>query len=166
MAFASKKEATSMTVEKVDLKRSLDCYRARYGQFRVLTVPPMLYLALDGHVDAAVNAAAASPKAPRLDDVRVLSLDERRAVQTLHVGPYDDEGPVLDNLIASTCPNMTSCRTACTTRSTWAILVAPTPNGCARSCVNRCKRVALHDEMTKGRSVCSGPSSRGVRGGT
>ena len=52
----------------------------------------------DGHVDAAVNAVAASPKAPRLDDVRVLSLDERRAVHTLHVGLYDDEGPVLDNL--------------------------------------------------------------------
>ncbi|WP_200809089.1 GyrI-like domain-containing protein [Demequina sp. NBRC 110051] len=164
-----------MTVDKVDLKRSLDSYRARYGQFRVLTVPPMRYLALDGYgdpntsalyadtvaslyslayavkniskreagrdfvvppleglwwaddmatftvardksrwhwtvmialpewieagqVDAAASALAATPKAPRLGDVRVLSLDEGLAVQTLHVGPYDDEGPVLDEL--------------------------------------------------------------------
>ena len=45
-----------MTAEKVDLKRSLDCYRARYGRFRVLTVSPMQYLALDGHGDSNTSA--------------------------------------------------------------------------------------------------------------
>lgn len=38
-------------------------------------------------------------KAPAaLDRLRVEPLDEGRAVQVLHVGPYDDEGPVLEKL--------------------------------------------------------------------
>jgi hypothetical protein len=38
-------------VLKVDLKRELDTYRARRGQFRVLDVPPRRYLMVDGHGD-------------------------------------------------------------------------------------------------------------------
>ncbi|MEJ1154090.1 GyrI-like domain-containing protein [Microbacterium marmarense] len=34
---------------KVDLKKSLDSYRARANEFRVLDVPAMQYLAIDGH---------------------------------------------------------------------------------------------------------------------
>ncbi|WP_275002993.1 GyrI-like domain-containing protein [Promicromonospora iranensis] len=35
--------------DKVDLKKSLDAYRARVGQFRVLDVPELQYLMIDGH---------------------------------------------------------------------------------------------------------------------
>ncbi|WP_127480055.1 GyrI-like domain-containing protein [Nocardioides pantholopis] len=36
---------------KVDLKKTLDGYRARPGEFRVLDVPPQQYLMVDGHGD-------------------------------------------------------------------------------------------------------------------
>jgi hypothetical protein len=157
---------------KVDHKRELDCYRARRGEFRVVDVPPLQYLMVDGHgdpntsreyaealaaiypvaytvkfaikrqlgrdyvvmplealwwaehmaaftsardksrwswtamimvpdwitgdlVDAAVAAVAARDRPAGLDLVRLETLREGRCVQTLHVGPYDDEGPVL-----------------------------------------------------------------------
>jgi len=158
-------------VEKVDLKKELDSYRARRGEFRVLDVPPLRYLMCDGHgdpnaspdfaaaiealyplayqakflskrelgrdyvvmpleglwwaddmdafvsrdkqrwswtlmvlapdwVDADMVAAAraavvAKGAPPRLDEVRLETLEEGRCVQTLHVGSFDDEGPVL-----------------------------------------------------------------------
>lgn len=44
-------------------------------------------------VDRARDAAAS--KAPSIDLLRVDVIDEGRAVQTLHVGSYDDEAPVL-----------------------------------------------------------------------
>lgn len=36
---------------KVDLKKELDCYRAREGEFRLVDVPPLQYLMVDGHGD-------------------------------------------------------------------------------------------------------------------
>ncbi|UMG92660.1 GyrI-like domain-containing protein [Nocardioides sp. TF02-7] len=36
---------------KTDFKKTLDSYRARAGEFRVLEVPPMRYLAVDGRGD-------------------------------------------------------------------------------------------------------------------
>lgn len=42
--------------DKVDLKKSLDSYQARRGQFRVLDVPDLHYLMIDGHGDP--NTAA------------------------------------------------------------------------------------------------------------
>ncbi|MEU8821460.1 GyrI-like domain-containing protein [Actinoplanes sp. NPDC048796] len=36
---------------KTDFKKTLDAYQARPGQFRVLDVPDMRYLAIDGHGD-------------------------------------------------------------------------------------------------------------------
>ena len=36
---------------KVDLKKSLDSYRAEQGEFRVLDVPALTYLMVDGHGD-------------------------------------------------------------------------------------------------------------------
>lgn len=35
--------------DKVDLKKSLDAYHAKVGQFRVLDVPDLQYLMIDGH---------------------------------------------------------------------------------------------------------------------
>lgn len=160
---------------KVDFKKSLDAYRAERGEFRILEVPDLTYLMVDGHGDpntspafaetietlypvayklkfaskqdlgldyvvppleglwwaedmdsftsrrdksrwswtlmlmtpawiepplfaTAVEAARAKNPRARFDDVRLESLSERRCVQTLHVGSFDDEADVLDRL--------------------------------------------------------------------
>ncbi|MCM0619276.1 GyrI-like domain-containing protein [Nocardioides bruguierae] len=53
----------------------------------------------DTDVDAALDRARTTAATRRPDvptgDVRVLTLDEGRCLQTLHVGPYDEEGPTL-----------------------------------------------------------------------
>jgi len=157
--------------EKVDLKKQLDGYRAKAGEFRILEVPPANYLAIDGEgdpntpvfaeataalyplaytlkfaskreldrdyvvppleglwwaddmaaftarrdkarwswtllimqpewvdaelVDAARHTVDAKGAPARLHDIRFETLDEGRCVQTLHVGSFDDEAPVL-----------------------------------------------------------------------
>jgi hypothetical protein len=48
------------------------------------------------HVDAARQAVERQGGTPALADLRFETLSEGLAVQTLHIGPYDDEGPVLD----------------------------------------------------------------------
>ncbi|WP_420123930.1 GyrI-like domain-containing protein [Nakamurella sp.] len=159
---------------KVDLRRSLDGYRARAGEFRLLEVPAHRYLMIDGrgdpnapafaeaietlypvayslkfasragagrdyvvppleglwwaddmdtftvardksrwrwtllnlvpdwltagHVDAAVDRVGARRRPARLADLRSDVLIEGRCVQTLHVGPFDDEAAVLDRM--------------------------------------------------------------------
>jgi len=50
------------------------------------------------HVEASREAVRRKGTAPDVDSVRLETLDEGLAVQTLHVGPYDDEGPVLEAL--------------------------------------------------------------------
>lgn len=164
----------------LDPKKTLDAYQAKHGEFRILDVPSMQYLMVDGagdpntaqayqdavsalfpiayalkfasreqlgidtvvmplegqwhapdmesftsrrdksawrwtllimvpdHVtpemfDHAVDAVEAKPAkkkqpAPALRSVRLETLDEGLSVQTLHVGSYDDEAPVLDEL--------------------------------------------------------------------
>nr|WP_196791671.1 GyrI-like domain-containing protein [Motilibacter deserti] len=153
----------------------MESYRARHGEIRLVDVPPLTYLMVDGHGDpntsaaytealealyplayalkfaskrelgrdyvvpplealwsaadmsvfttqrdksrwdwtvmlmtpewvdaglvAATRAALAAKKpALALDRVRVEALEEGRCAQTLHVGPYDDEGPALADL--------------------------------------------------------------------
>ncbi|MBO1769595.1 GyrI-like domain-containing protein [Agrococcus sp. TF02-05] len=161
---------------KIDLKRELDAYRAKQGEVRFVDVPPLSYLAIDGHGDpngpafaeavaalyplayalkmaskrelgrdftvmpleglwsaddwssftdardktrwdwtllilqpdwideamleaarerVAAKGAPEGSSAARLADVRLERLEEGRCVQTLHVGAFDDEGPVL-----------------------------------------------------------------------
>jgi hypothetical protein len=43
--------------EKTDLKRSLDAYQARRGQFRLVDVPDLQYLMIDGHGDPNTSPA-------------------------------------------------------------------------------------------------------------
>ena len=50
----------------------------------------------DAHVEVAVQRVRAKGAAPVIDALRVEALDEGLCVQTLHVGPYDAEGPVLE----------------------------------------------------------------------
>ncbi|WP_288871552.1 GyrI-like domain-containing protein [uncultured Microbacterium sp.] len=164
----------------IDPKKTIDAYRAKRGEFRVLDVPPLQYLMIDGsgdpntapayaeavsalfplaytlkfasrtelgidtvvmpleglwhaddmesftsrrdksawewtllllvgdHVtrpmfaDAVETVARKAEKKkeplPALSRVRLETLAEGRCVQTLHVGPFDDEGPVLDEM--------------------------------------------------------------------
>lgn len=179
---------------KIDLKKSLDSYRARVGEFRLLQVPALRYLVLDGQgdpnsdpryaatlqalypvaytlkfaskqelqrdyvvppleglwwagdmevftsardksqwewammllvpdwigdemVEAAIEAVrikgaktAAGPPA-RLDDVRLATLEEGLCVQTLHVGSFDDEAPVLEEMHHGFIPDNRLCLT-------------------------------------------------------
>lgn len=48
------------------------------------------------HLDVARRAAAQKPGAPALEKVRLERYEEGLSVQTLHIGPYDDEAPVLE----------------------------------------------------------------------
>lgn len=164
----------------IDPKKTLDAYRAKRGEFRVVDVPPLQYLMIDGagdpntspvyadavsalfpvaytlkfasrkelgidtvvmpleglwhapdmesftsrrdksawlwtmmimvgdHVTASMfddavelvaqKAAKKKEPVPALGSVRLETLEEGTSVQTLHVGPFDDEGPVLDDL--------------------------------------------------------------------
>lgn len=161
--------------EKVDLKRTLDSYRATRGEFRVIDVPPLQYLCIDGHgdpnsspafsdaleslyplsyavkfasrrelgrdyvvmpleglwsaadmssftsardksqwdwtllmlvpdwidaplVERARDAVRAKRAPARLDEIRLETLTEGLCAQTLHLGAFDDEGPVLAEL--------------------------------------------------------------------
>jgi hypothetical protein len=162
--------------EKLDFKKTLDPYRGRPGEFRVVDVPEMQFLQIDGQGDPntspnfveavkalypvayklkfiskndlgrdyvvppleglwwadkmaaftiqrdksqwnwtmmlmvpewldrpllalAVDRVATGRDRPvRLDDVRLERLPEGRCVQTLHIGPFDAEGPVLERL--------------------------------------------------------------------
>ncbi|WP_328530802.1 GyrI-like domain-containing protein [Nocardioides sp. NBC_00368] len=159
---------------KTDLKKTLDGYQARRGEFRVLEVPPLPYLMVDGHGDPntaqeyadalaalypvayklkfackkdgrdyvvpplealwwaedmdaftrardksqwdwtamimtpdwvteqmfeeACATVAAKDRPASLDRVRRETLREGTCVQTLHIGPYDAEGPVLEEM--------------------------------------------------------------------
>lgn len=60
----------------------------------MLLVPEWLSTA---HVSDAV-ATAAAKGAPAVDRLRLEALAEGLVVQTLHVGPYDEEGPVLADM--------------------------------------------------------------------
>lgn len=167
---------------KVDLKRTLDSYRARAGEFRVVEVPPSRYLMVDGHgdpntaasyadalaalfpvayalkfaskgelgrdyvvpplealwwaddmdafttrrdkaswqwtvmslvpdwipeglFDSAVERVVAKGAPASLDRLRQELLVEATCVQTLHVGSYDDEAPVLERMHREVIPD-------------------------------------------------------------
>ncbi|WP_308121777.1 GyrI-like domain-containing protein [Actinotalea ferrariae] len=66
--------------------------KARWSWTMMIAVPDWI---TTDHVDAAREQVARKGTAPVLDAVRHELLDEGLCVQTLHVGPYDDEGPVL-----------------------------------------------------------------------
>jgi hypothetical protein len=56
------------------------------------------------HLEAARAAAARKAAGPALDAVRLQPLEEGLCVQTLHVGPYDAEGPVLEEMHSTFIP--------------------------------------------------------------
>lgn len=161
--------------QRIDFKKQLDCYQAARHTFRIIEVPPLQYLMVDGHGDpntsqefadatatlypvayklkfaskqdlgrdyvvmplealwwaddmetftslrdknrwnwtlmimvpawitqdmfsAAVAKVAAGGKPASLDRLRLHALDEGTSVQTLHLGSYDDEAGILDQM--------------------------------------------------------------------
>lgn len=50
------------------------------------------------HLDMAREAVAKKGESPLLKALRLEPLHEGLSVQTLHIGPYDDEGPVLEEM--------------------------------------------------------------------
>ncbi|MFC0449445.1 GyrI-like domain-containing protein [Rhodococcus jostii] len=50
------------------------------------------------HFDTVVEAVGRKGGAPALDAIRLERFDEGLSVQTLHVGSYDEEAPVLDEM--------------------------------------------------------------------
>lgn len=66
--------------------------KSRWSWTLMILVPAWIDEAAYETVRAEV---AAKGKAPALDLLRRAELDEGLVVQTLHIGPYDDEGPVL-----------------------------------------------------------------------
>ncbi|MCP1411640.1 GyrI-like domain-containing protein [Paenarthrobacter sp. A20] len=58
------------------------------------------------HFDAAREVVAKNKKgeAPALEALRLETLEEGLSVQTLHIGPYDAEGPVLEEMHSSFIP--------------------------------------------------------------
>ncbi|MGW0038327.1 GyrI-like domain-containing protein [Gordonia sp. NPDC003376] len=70
--------------------------KSRWDWTLILMIPGWLGAQ---HADAAIAAVRAKGDVPRrIDDIRVADLDEGRCVQTLHVGSFDDEAPVLDEM--------------------------------------------------------------------
>lgn len=69
--------------------------KSRWSWTMMILVPDWLE---DAHVDAAREAVEAKGGAPALDRLRFAELAEGRCAQTLHVGSYDDEAPVLEDL--------------------------------------------------------------------
>ena len=161
--------------DKTDFKKDIDAYRARHGQFRLVQVPDLQYLMIDGHGDPntspafthaveaiypvayklkfaskrvlgrdyvvmpleglwwagdmdaftasrdksrwdwtlmimvpdwigpdmfthAVEQVAAKEPPVRLSEIRLEPLSEGRCVQTLHIGSFDDEAQVLEQM--------------------------------------------------------------------
>lgn len=65
-------------------------------QWRMLiSLPPWV---TDGDVDASRLAALRKKGLPTIAEVRPATLNEGTSAQVLHIGPYDDEGPVLARL--------------------------------------------------------------------
>ena len=100
--FLSKRELdrdyTVMPLEGLWWSQDLDSFttardKSRWDWTLMTMVPEWI---THEHVEAARDAVARKGGAPLLDAVRLEPFDEGLSVQTLHVGPYDDEGPVLD----------------------------------------------------------------------
>jgi hypothetical protein len=69
--------------------------KSRWNWTLMIMVPDWIGAEL---VARAREQAAAKAAAPRLDEVRLATLSERRCVQTLHVGAYDDEAAALHRM--------------------------------------------------------------------
>ena len=83
--------------DKLDLKKSLDAYQAKKGQFRIVEVPDLQYLMIDGHGDPNTSPAFAEaletlyPVAYSLKFASKLTLDRDYVVMPLEGLWWADE---------------------------------------------------------------------------
>lgn len=75
---------------------------SRWEWTLMLMVPDWLE---DAMVEAAIREVGRTRRPERLDDVRLGTLTEGTCLQTLHIGPFDDEGPVLATLHQEVIPS-------------------------------------------------------------
>ena len=66
--------------------------KSRWDWTLMIMVPDWV---TDGMFAAAVDRVGAKDRPARLDDLRMDTLSEGLCVQALHIGSYDDEGPLL-----------------------------------------------------------------------
>lgn len=71
--------------------RRKDCWRWRM----MILIPNFIGEAM---AKAAITRAQEKKRLPALSKLRLVHLEEGQVVQTLHIGSYDDEGPVLKKL--------------------------------------------------------------------
>ena len=64
-----------------------------------------LNLVPDWITDDQIDRARSAMAAPALDKLRIATLEEGRCVQTLHLGSFDDEGPVLQAMHDDVIPS-------------------------------------------------------------
>lgn len=76
-----------MTGEKVDFKTSMDGYRARPGEFRLVDVPPLQYLAVDGRGDPNTAAEYADALAALYPVAYACKFASRRELDRDYVVP-------------------------------------------------------------------------------
>lgn len=74
--------------------------KAQWSWTMMILVPEWL---TDEHIDTARERAEAKGVAAAI--VRTASLDEGMIIQTLHIGPFDDEGPVLVEMHNAVIPD-------------------------------------------------------------
>jgi len=103
LKFMSKEELSRDYVvpplEGVWWAEDMTSFRSRQKDNWLWTMLVMVPEFIDGTMAERAIAAAAKKKALRaLSKLRFERLEEGQAVQTLHVGSYDDEGPILKRL--------------------------------------------------------------------
>jgi hypothetical protein len=104
LKFASKRELDRdyvvMPLEGLWWADDMDAFttsrdKSRWDWTLLMVVPPWID---DDAVARARDAVGRRSPPERLDEVRLESLCERRCVQTLHVGSFDSEGPLLQRM--------------------------------------------------------------------
>jgi hypothetical protein len=71
------------------------CEKDKWSWTMMIMVPDFIDRAM---AEQAIEAAKRKKSLPPLGRLRVERLEEGTAVQTMHIGPYDAEGPVLRQL--------------------------------------------------------------------
>ena len=84
-----------------DMKTFVSRDKGKWSWTMMIMIPDFIVDAMAGR---AVAEAAKKKELPGLSGLRVEKLDEGRSVQTMHVGSYDEEGPVLKRLHAEFLP--------------------------------------------------------------
>lgn len=104
MKFASRSAGTDYVVPPLEglwWADDMDAFTARRDKDRwcwtlLMHVPG--WLDENDFLDARDRVRTKKDVSPAIDDLRLTVLDEGLCVQTLHVGPFDDEGPAIQAL--------------------------------------------------------------------